>query len=167
MCRWCDGGAASLDGFGVELRPAARLGGSTWSGSHADAVAGGLADALARLRGRVVEDAAFAPGPVVVVTLEGQGDRVTCFVGARLADVAPAPAGLEELAVPAADYAVVNHHRSDGEAIDRYAAMLDWIRAEGLVRDRSAWQHREEYPLHANFARPESVRLMVPVKAPH
>lgn len=98
------------------------------------------------------------------MTLAGQGDEVRCFAGARLADGAAAPSGLEEFAVAGADYAVASHHRSDGEVLDRYAAMLDWVRTERLARDRSGFQHREEYPLHADFARPETVRLMVPVR---
>lgn len=165
MCRWCEGAALGLDGFAVERREDARLAGIAWQGSHADAVAGGLAEALTRLRERIVEEQSFAPGPLVVVTLAGQGDEVRCFAGGRLAEGAVPPSGLETLAVAASDYAVANHHRAEGEVLDRYAAMLDWIRAERLTRDRSNWQHREEYPLHADFARPEAVRLMVPVKA--
>jgi predicted transcriptional regulator YdeE len=165
MCRWCEGVAVGLEGFAIERREDARLAGIVWQGSHAEAVAGGLAGALARLRERILEEQAFAPGPLVAVTLAGQGDEVRCFAGGRLAEGAAAPAGLEEFAVAASDYAVANHHRADGEVLDRYAAMLDWIRAERLSRDRSHWQHREEYPLHADFARPEAVRLMVPVKA--
>lgn len=167
MCRWCEGPAFGLDGFGIERREDARLAGLRWTGSHADAVAGGLAEALTRLRERILEEQAFAPGPVVVLTLPGEGDEVRCFAGAKLARDAAAPAGLEEFAVEGADYAVASHHRSDGEVLDRYAAMLDWIRAERLSRDRSRWQHREEYPLHADFSRPEKVRLMVPVKLEH
>lgn len=165
MCRWCEGGALRLDGFALERREDARLAGIVWQGSHAEAVAGGLAEALTRLRERVVEEQAFAPGPLVVLTLPGQGDEVRCIAGARLAEDQAAPAGLEEFAVAASDYAVANHHRADGEVLERYAGMLDWIRAERLTRDRSQWQHREEYPLHADFAHPEAVRLMVPVEA--
>lgn len=167
MCRWCEGPVLGLDGFGIERREDARLAGLRWTGSHADAVAGGLAEALTRLRGRILEEAAFAPGPVVVVTLAGQGDEVRCFAGAKLTQDASTPAGLEEFAVEGADYAVASHHRSDGEVLDRYAAMLDWFRAERLIRDRSEIQHREEYPLHADFWRPETIRLMVPVKLDH
>ena len=164
MCRWCEGPAFGLDGFGIERREDATLAGTFWRGSHADAVAGGLAATLVRLRERILEEAAFAPGPVVVVTLAGQGDEVRCFAGARLANGAAAPSGTEEFAVAAADYAVANHHRPDGEVLGRYAAMLDWIRTERLAHDRSHLQHREEYPLHADFARPETVRLMVPIR---
>lgn len=163
MCRWCEGPAFGLDGFGIERRGDARLAGLPWTGSHAEAVAGGLAATLMRLRERIVEEQAFAPGPVVVVTLAGQGDEVRCFAGARLAEGVAPPSGMEEFPVAAADYAVANHHRADGEVLDCYAAMLDWIRTERLARDRSHLQHREEYPLHADFARPETVRLMVPV----
>jgi predicted transcriptional regulator YdeE len=167
MCIWCERAAPSPDGYTIDARRDARLAGWRWSGSHADAVSGGLAAMLERLRGRVVEEQAFAPGPVVVLTLPGPGDRIACFCGAGLADGAAAPAGLEELAVPAGDYARVHHNRSQGDAIDRYADLLGWMRAERLARDTSRWQHREEYPLHANFARPEVVRLMVPVALGH
>ncbi|SMH47835.1 GyrI-like domain-containing protein [Mesorhizobium australicum] len=163
MCVWCEGAATGLDGFAIETRGQARLAGRWWQGTHADAVAGGLREVLAALRERILEEPAFAPGPVVVVTLAGQGDDVRCFAGARLEDGASLPDGLEEFLVPACDYASALHRATEGEVIDRYAAMLDWMRAERLSRDCSQIQHREEYPLHADFARPEAVRLMVPI----
>ncbi len=165
MCVWCEG-AAALGGFAIERRAEARLAGLRWSGSHAEAVAGVLAGSMRLVRERIVEEQAFVPGPVVVVTLPGAGDRVECFSGGALAKDEAAPDGLDLLSVPASDYAVVNHHRADGDVIDRYGALVGWIRETGLKRDASRMQHREEYPLHADFSRPETVRLMVPV-APH
>jgi len=167
MCVWCEGGTASLDGFSVETRPAARIAGWRWTGGHADAVSGALAPTLLRVRETILEEQAFAPGPVVVLTLAGEGDRVECFAGARLADGAEAPKGLEEFPVGAGEHALFNHHRSEGDVIERYAALLERVRAEGLARDTSRFRHREEYPLHADFARPETVRLMVPILIGH
>ncbi len=167
MCVWCEGAATGLDGFAIEARKEARLAGQHWEGTHADAVAGGMRDVLVALRERILEDPAFAAGPVVVMTLadpgSGQGDNVRCFAGARLEGGASLPHGLEEFLAPAFDYASALHRATEGEVIDRYAAMLDWMRAERLARDRSQIQHREEYPLHADFARPEALRLMVPI----
>lgn len=164
MCVWCEG-AAALGGFAIESRAEARLAGLRWSGSHAEAVAGGLAGSMRRVRDRMVEEQAFVVGPVVAVTLPGRGDHVLCFSGGALARDEGIPDGLDAMSVPASDYAVVNHHRADGDVVDRYGALLGWMREMGLKRDASRFQHREEYPLHADFSRPETVRLMVPVAA--
>ena len=142
-----------------------QLGGRFWSGSHADVVAGGLTGALGALREQVVEEQAFRAGPIVVVTLAGSGDDVRCFLGAELGPEEAAPSGLEALDIAAADYAACWHRAADGAVIDRYGDMLDWMRLHKVARDRSRWLHREEYPLHADFARPEGLRLMVPVEA--
>jgi hypothetical protein len=163
MCRWCEGSVGSLEGFGVENRYAMRLGGRFWNGSHFDVVAGGLTGALGALRDRVVEEQAFSAGPIVVVTLAGSGDEVRCFLGAELGPEDAAPAGLEAFDLPSADYATCWHKMADGSVIDRYGDMLDWMRLHKVARDKARWLHREEYPLHADFGRPEGLRLMVPV----
>ena len=142
-----------------------RLAGRFWAGSHIDVVAGGLIEALSALRGQVVEEPAFRAGPIIVATLAGDGDEVRCFLGAELVEEGAAPAGLEALDIVAADYAACWHRVADGAVIDRYGDMLDWMRLHKVVRDRSRWLHREEYPLHADFARPDGLRLMVPVVA--
>lgn len=163
MCRWCEGSVGSLDGFAIESREATRLGGRFWSGSHIEVVAGGLTGALGALRERVVEEQAFSAGPIVVVTLAGSGDDVRCFLGAELRPGEAAPDGLEALDLPMADYAACFHRLADGSVIDRYGDMLDWMRLHKVARDKARWLHREEYPLHADFGRPEGLRLMVPV----
>jgi len=165
MCRWCEGSAGSLEGFGVERRETARLAGRFWTGSHVDVIAGGLTEALCALRERVIEEQAFVAGPIAVVTLAGRGDDVRCFLGAELAEEAAAPVGLEALDIPAADYAACWRRAADGSVIDRYGDMLDWMRLHKVARDRSRWLHREEYPLHADFGRPDGLRLMVPAES--
>jgi hypothetical protein len=163
MCRWCEGSVGSLEGFGVERREAARLAGRFWNGSHVDVIAGGLTEALVALRERVIEEPAFAAGPIVVATLAGSGDDVRCFLGAELAGAGITPSGLEALDIPLADYAACWHRAADGAVIDRYGDMLDWMRLHKVARDRQRWLHREEYPLHADFGKPDGLRLMVPV----
>lgn len=166
MCRWCEAPSVGDDDFRVEHRSPARLACLNWQGGHADVVGGGLSVALGGLRERVLEEGAFAPGPLMVATLAGSGNAVRCLVGAPLVEGATAPDGLAEHSLPGASYVTCWHRKADGAVLDRYQRLLDWIRLERLERDRSSWQHAEEYLLHADFADPQALRLMVPVRMP-
>lgn len=160
MCQWCGAPAGLLEGFSVIERPAQHLAGRVWEGKYSEAAAGAIHGLLDETKALAAGQANLWAGPIVGISWNDRPDGFRYFVGLE-ADVADR--GQSPLALPKMQFATAWHDAGDGEVLDHYQLMLDWIEREGMRWDKSLMHHREEYPLHADFSAPPVLRLMVPV----
>lgn len=96
----------------------------------------------------------------IVGLATNRADGFRYFVGFETdADVA----GLETVQIPAMRFASLWYVPGEGEVAGRYQDMLAWIDSEGLSRDRTQLDQREEFPPDVDFSQPLSLRIMLPV----
>ncbi len=164
MCEWCTGPAGALPDVAFVDRPAQRLLGRYWEGTHEAAAAGAAVALLEAVQAEIAASGRWG-GPIVGISWATAPGRFRSFVGAEAEEGAAAGDGHEALELPAMRFVSDWHGETDGEVIDHYQAMLEWMRISGARWDKSRLHHREEYPLHADFSAPPVLRLMLPVAA--
>ena len=162
MCEWCRGPAGALRDVAYVERPAQRLAGRFWEGTHAEAAAGALVGLLKQVQAETEAGGAWG-GPIVGISWATEPGRFRSFVGVEAEAGAAAGDGRETLELPAMRFVSDWHAEGDGEVIDHYQSMLEWMRISGARWDKSRLHHREEYPLHADFDAAPVLRLMLPV----
>ena len=164
MCLLC-GNVATLGGHGVAIadRPAHRLHGFFWEGSHAKAAAGGTREVLARAKAFSDARVALWKSPLVMLSWDVGPDGLRCFAAfAPEEDEAPAK-GFSAIDVPAMSFASSWHGPQDGDVVAHYGRMLEWLRGSGWQHDPVFCNQREEYPHDADLEGPPALRLMLPV----
>jgi len=160
MCEWCTGPAGALPDVAFVERPAQRLVGRWWEGTHEAAAAGETLALLAAVQAEIAAAGGWG-GPIVSISWATGTGRFRTFVGAEAGTLAGD--ARETLDLPAMRFVSDWHGESDGEVIDHYQSMLEWMRVSGARWDKSRLHHREEYPLHADLAAAPVLRLMLPV----
>ena len=163
MCLLC-GDAAAGHAFAIVERPAHRLRGVTWRGSHAEAAGGAILPVIARLR--AVSDASsdLWKSPIVGLSKAEGLERFSCFVGIDTQDDDAAD-GLEAVELPAARFVSTWHNGADGPAVERYGQMLEWMARNGIARAPAHCDQREEYRPDVDPAATLSLRLMIAAAA--
>lgn len=169
MCEWCMGPAGALPEAAFVERPAQRLVGRYWEGTHEAAAAGATVALLSSVRAEIAAAGGWG-GPIVSISWATGAGRFRTFVGVEAesetgtvaGDAREAP-GLETLELAPMRFVSDWHDETDGEVIDHYQSMLEWMRLSGAHWDKSRLHHREEYPRHADFSAPPVLRLMLPV----
>ncbi|CAG1003815.1 MAG: GyrI-like domain-containing protein [Rhizobiaceae bacterium] len=164
MCRWCEPGGRAT-GAGLLERPAQRLVGRSWQGTHGEAEAGAILSLLKSVQAEAGGGDTFA-GPIVALSWSDRADGFRTFVGVE-ADGAgnSLERDGERIDLPAMRFATDWHDASGGDVLEHYAALIEWVRATGHRWDKARLHHREEYPRHADFSAPPALRLMLPVIA--
>lgn len=158
MCQWCGAPGFASDDASVTDRPAETLVGFTWEGSYSDAMAGATLDVLKRAQSLAGQAGGLWLGPLVALSSIDGPERFRFFAGT---DGLAEGKGATLRECTAGRYATTWH--GDGDVLDRYERLLDWMRAAGHRWNKSAMHHREEYPLHADLSAPPSMRLMLPI----
>lgn len=143
-------------------RPAQRLWGLVWEGTYDEAAAKGVhgvfrAMTEARKGLPVATDA-----DLIGIAWNDRPDGFRYLVAVAVDETAgPVPAWLTEVRLPAMRLASLWHDA--GEPTQAYFAMFDWIARQGMRRDVSVADHREEYPHDFDLAAGVPLRLMTPV----
>jgi hypothetical protein len=160
MCDRCGAGFGS-HAIALSERPAHRLGGWYWEGSHREARDGALKPLL--LRARALSETASGGlwrSPIVGLTWNDRPDGFRYFVGIAGDDAPADGAGLD---VPELTYASSWHGPDDGSVVEHYLRMIEWIGDEGHRRDTGHFAQREEYPNDYDPEQPPTLRLLLPV----
>jgi hypothetical protein len=165
MCDRCGFGAGA-HAISLAERPAHRLVGWFWEGSHAQARDGAIKPVIRRARELSERSSGLWRSPIVGLTWNaGVGnDRpgfFRYFVGIAGDD---APAGGTALDLPEMIFASSWHGADDGGVVEHYMRMIEWIGDEGHARDTVHFAQREEYPNDYDPDGPLSLRLLLPVK---
>lgn len=164
MCLLCGPANRRAAEFAILARPATKLRGRVWEGSHAEAAGGAVRDLLERVRDEGSGPGDLWAGPIVAVSRNDRPGGFRVFAGLEAADGTVSRGGLPEtLFLPPLRFAAAWHHATEGPVVERYARMIDWVERVGHRRDVSAMHHAEEYPRDADFAAPAALRLMLPV----
>ena len=161
MCDRC--GVFGSHDIALSERPAHRLAGRFWEGSHAEAAAGAIHPLIEEMK----QASAVRPGPwkspIVGISWNDRPDGFRYFVGIAIEDDEAPQAGLEMLDLPEMTFASSWHGAEDGGVAGHYGRMFEWIADEGLKWDVSRFHHREEYPSDYDVSGPPVLRLLVPV----
>ncbi|HHZ10988.1 MAG TPA: hypothetical protein GX405_19650 [Rhizobiales bacterium] len=166
MCRWCGEPAGRATGAGLVGRPAQGLVGRSWQGTHGEAATAAVMALLQAVQAEAGGADVFA-GPIIALSWSDRPDGFRTFVGVDLGDAGTGlAADGERVDLPPMLFAADWHEAGDGDVLDHYQALIEWVRATGNSWDRTILHHREEYPRHADFSAPTALRLMLPVTAP-
>ncbi len=163
MCDRC--GTLGAHGISISERPAHRLAGRMWEGSNAQAAAGALHPLVEEMKQVSARRSALWRSPIVGLTWLDRPDGFRYFVGIAIEDGEAAGPGLQTLDLPEMSFASSWHGADDGNVVDHYLRMIEWIEDEGLRRDFSVFHQREEYPPDYDLAGPPVLRLLMPVVA--
>ena len=173
MCDRCGAFGAGAHGISLSERPAHRLVGYRWEGTHAEARRGAIRPLIVKAKDLSERQAGLWRSPIVGLTwngLAGAGlsenagsDGFRYFVGIA-GDVEPADGIAIDL--PEMTFASSWHGPDDGEVVEHYMRMIEWVGDEGLTRDSAHFAQREEYPVDYDPDGPLSLRLLLPVLVP-
>lgn len=161
MCDRC--GFSGAHAVQLAERPAQRLVGYRWEGSHAEARGGALEPLLAAARRLSDADAQFWRSPIVVLTWNDRPNGFRQFAGMAGDD---APPGGTAIDLPPMAFASSWHGPEDGTVVAHYLRMIEWIGDEGFSRDTTYFAQREEYPPDLKRGGPPTLRLLLPLKTP-
>jgi hypothetical protein len=103
--------------------------------------------------------------PIVGLTWLDRPGGFRYFVGIAIEDGEAAGPGLQTLDLPEMSFASSWHGADDGNVVEHYLRMIEWIADEGRRRDVSIFHQREEYPPDVDLAGPPVLRLLMPVIA--
>ncbi|MFN4272744.1 MAG: GyrI-like domain-containing protein [Aliihoeflea sp.] len=162
MCMMC-GNPAHL--YTLATRPAHRLVGRYWEGSYEEAAAGALHSLIGEMKELSARHERFWRSPIVGLSWNDRSDGFRYFCGFAL-DAPQLPEGLAALEVPETDYADIWHGPGDGDVIENYRTMMEWMADNRLSHDTSFCHQREEYAPDVDLSAPPSLRLMLPVIRP-
>ncbi len=164
MCLLCGPAPSTFGEFGIAERPAEEFSGIFWEGAHEDAAAGAVRAVLKTVQARAGgATASLWDGPIVAVSWSVAPGWFRTFVGIEAGRDDPAKDGWEKLTLPAQKYVSAWHGAQDGDVVERYGRMIEWVRMVGHARAADGPHHREEYPRDGDFDGPPVVRLMLPV----
>ena len=163
MCLLCAEPGFGAQGISVTFRPSHRLVGLDWEGSHAEAARGATHDLIRQVQRFSDQRASLWKGPLVGISWNDRPDGFRYFIGISVDEGEEAPRRFRALDLPDMRLAVSWHGASDGEVVDHYLRMIDWIREGGERWDKTHLHHREEYPADIDLAQPPALRLMLPV----
>lgn len=171
MCDRCGFGSGA-HAIGLTERPAHRLVGYVWEGSHAEARDGALKPVIRRARTLSEQTQGLWRSPIVGLTWNARvgnaragndsPDGFRYFVGIAGED---APEGGSAVDLPEMEFASSWHGPDDGGVVEHYMRMIEWIDDEGHVRDTTRFAQREEYPSDYDPDGPLSLRLLLPVRS--
>lgn len=165
MCRWCAEPGGRATGAGLVERPAQSLVGRSWRGPHGEAAAGAVRTLLEGVQAEAGGSDIFS-GPLVSLSWSDGVEGFRTFVGVDAGEAGPTLALTgERVDLPGMRLAADWHDAGDGDVLDHYEALIEWVRATGNRWDKAVLHHREEYPRHADFSAPPALRLMLPVVA--
>ncbi len=163
MCDRCGLPASGSHAITLSERPAHRLVGSYWEGSHDEVRAGALKVLLARAKTLSERTAGIWRSPLVVLTWNVRACSVRYFVGIA-ADVGELDStGFDTIELPEMNFVSSWHGPDDGGVVEHYLHMIEWIEGQGLVRDTGQFAQREEYPNDLDLDRAPTLRLLLPV----
>jgi hypothetical protein len=160
MCDRCGFGTGS-HAITLSERPAHRLVGWFWEGSHAEARDGALRPLILKAKTFSEASSGLWRSPIVGLTWNSRPDGFRYFVGIAGED---APDGGESLDLPEMTFASSWHGPEDGSVVEHYMMMIEWIGSEGHSRDNEHFAQREEYPNDYDPDAPPALRLLLPVK---
>jgi predicted transcriptional regulator YdeE len=165
MCLACGDATAFAGQHGISLteRPAHRLCGVTWDGTHAEAEAGAIRDLIAQVKEWSDRRTALWKSPIVGISWNDRPDGFRTFVGIAPDPGETVPDGFSVLEFPEMRFAGSWHGQGDGDVVAHYGRMIEWLGAQGHVRDTSLLHHREEYPNDIDLSKPPSLRLLMPL----
>lgn len=160
MCLMC---AGLTERVTLAERPAGKLSGLYWQGSHEDAAAGALHELLGRVKAFSDRRDTLWKSPLVAISWNDRPDHLRHFVGVELEDGEVPEAGFDNCDLPGLSYATAWHGADDGPVPDHYGRMIEWLHMRGLSWDVSRHHHREEYPPHVDLHQSTQLRLCLPV----
>lgn len=162
MCMMCGNPAHR---YTLATRPEHRLVGRIWEGTFEAAAAGALHPLIEAMKELSARHERFWRSPIVGLSWNDRTDGFRYFCGFAL-DAPELPEGCVALDVPERDYADIWHGPGDGDVIENYRAMMEWMADSGLRHDTSTFHQREEYAPDVDLSAPPSLRLMLPVVQP-
>lgn len=162
MCQLCGGGARS-HAVSITVRPRQVLGGISWNGSFEEAAAGAIDRAIAAVRDFGLERTSAWQSPVVGLSRSHGIGAIDYFSGVLVDDGEILPKGFERLELAETIFACSWHGPLDGDVVEHYSRMIEWLRDSGYRRETVPFHQREEYPPHVDLALPPELRLMLPI----
>ena len=162
MCMMCGNPAHR---YSLATRPRHRLVGRYWEGSFEEASAGALRRLIEEMKPLSALHERFWRSPIVGLSWNDRPEGFRYFCGFAL-DEPELPEDCEALEVPETDYADIWHGPGDGDVMDNYLAMMEWMADGGLSHDTSFCHQREEYAPDVDLSAPPTLRLMLPVVRP-
>lgn len=162
MCDRC--GVIGSHGIALSERPPHRLAGRYWEGSHTEAAAGAIRPMLAEMKANSARAPGFWSSPVVGITWNDRPGGFRYFVGIAIDEDETPGDGLDTLDLPEMTFASSWHGAEDGNVVEHYLRMIEWISDMGLQRDSSRFHQREEYPPDVDLDGLPVLRLMMPLK---
>lgn len=160
MCDRCGSGAGAHD-IALTERPAHRLVGYFWEGTFAQAREGAVQPVLLKARALSDSVSGLWRSPIVGLSWNDRPDGFRYFAGIVGED---APEGGGAIDLPEMTFASSWHGADDGEVVQHYMRMIEWMGDESLSRDTERFAQREEYPNDYDPAAPLSLRLLLPIK---
>lgn len=161
MCMMCGNPAAHR--YSLATRPAHRLVGRIWEGSHAQAAEGALNPLIEEIKEISARHEQFWRSPIVGLTWNDRPNGFRYFTGFAL-EGAECPDGCSALELPEMELADIWHGPGDGDVIENYRAMMEWMGDSGFRHDTQHFHQREEYSPDVDLSAPPSLRLMLPVR---
>jgi len=161
MCDRC--GIPGSHAFALTERPAHRLAGHMWEGTHAEAAAGAIHPLILEMKAASQRRPGMWRSPIVGLSWNDRPGGFRYFVGIAIDEGEQPADGLVALDLPEMNFASAWHGAGDGDVAGHYGRMMEWIGDEGLKWDLSRFYHREEYPLDYDPAGPPVLRLLMPV----
>lgn len=164
MCARCGDVTLGQHRFAIVERPPERLRGLFWEGTYAQAAAGALHPLIEAAKPSLHAGAAPFASAIIGISWNDRPDGFRYFVGTDAGAIQPPVRdGRQRLSLPAMRFASVWHAPEDGDVVQHYGAMLEWIERSGEKRDISILHHREEYPPDIDLAAAPVLRLMLPL----
>jgi hypothetical protein len=164
MCQLCGESSFGAHDISISERPRQLLGGLRWSGTHEQAASGETESLLRRVQAFSASRKAAWKSPIVALSRALGEGSFECFAGIAVEPGEALPAGFDLLDLVEMTVASSWHGQQDGDVVTHYGHILDWIRTSGHRRDRTHYDHREEYPHDADLDAPPALRLMLPVQ---
>jgi predicted transcriptional regulator YdeE len=161
MCDRC--GFPGGHAIALTERPAHRLAGRIWEGTHVQAAAGAIHPLIEEMKQASARRPGLWKSPIVGISWNDRPDGFRYFVGIAIDDDEPPGEGLDALDLPEMTFASSWHGATDGEVAAHYGRMIEWIGDEGMKWDTTRLHHREEYPLDYDVSGPPMLRLLMPV----
>ncbi|HWK66978.1 MAG TPA: AraC family transcriptional regulator [Rhizobiaceae bacterium] len=147
-------------------RPSEQLRGIFWEGTYAQAAAGALHPLIEAVKTWQRADADPLASAITGISWNDRPDGFRFFAGTNAGAIhSTIHDGRQVLSLPAMRLASIWHGPEDGDVVQHYGAMLEWIERSGEKRDTSILHHREEYPSDIDLAAPPVLRLMLPLVA--
>ncbi|MEO3999251.1 hypothetical protein [Mesorhizobium sp. CAU 1732] len=144
-------------------RPAHRLAGLWWEGTHAQAAGGATRAALAAVKDVSDSRDALWKSPIVGLSWSQGADGLRYFCGIAIEAEEAVPDVFSIVDLPSMEFAGSWHGPDDGDVVSHLGRILEWLRLQGLAWDGTHCQQREEYAPDVDLDAPPALRLMLPV----